>query len=545
MRKLKYLSIVMMILVNSLASSQGYTRISSQLKQKNDLSFPLLDSYDLLGGAVSGTEKSEVPQERRKQGMLFLDTDDDIAYQLVGGTADINWQKFTGGGYWSETDNDIFYNDGDVKIGSNLFIDQIKLGGNNASMDGLRIGNPGGTSAGSNILFGLNHESDADWDIFQSNLSGANGNVFIGIDNIYQPNITADNNIAIGKWTGRSLSSGGENLYMGQSAGEKNSAGWYNVSMGHLAGIRGGGHWNVDIGQRAGYAYELQSSRNINIGMSAGLIYETPGGQTNNISIGEFAGWHFKGDTTIMVGLNSGVDGSGVKNAMFGYQAGMYTNGNVNLYLGRSAGMHHTGDSCIFIGDGVGNNYIGSTKVLIDVMHRTDGAHLIDLEGAVNKRYITFNGSKLTANTDEFYLWNRSGTEMKLKIHSIKDTTIITSENALKIQGTPFVTDSEIISNGLSSFARSFELGDDREIIIAKGKQGWGMVQAGDDETFTQFRFSSLGIVSLFNKTEKVANMDMDANLCIYNSENGIAIKNRLGTTKKLNFTINYSNPLK
>ena len=95
MQKLKILSIMLMVLASFLALGQGYTRISSQLKQKNDLPFPLVDSYDLLGGAVCGTERTAFPQERRQQGMLFLDTDDDVVYQLVGGTADLNWQKFT------------------------------------------------------------------------------------------------------------------------------------------------------------------------------------------------------------------------------------------------------------------------------------------------------------------------------------------------------------------------------------------------------------------------------------------------------------------
>jgi hypothetical protein len=545
MKRLKYLSIVMMILVNSLVLGQGYTRISSQLKQKNDLSFPLLDSYDLLGGAVSGTERTDLPLERRKPGMLFLDTDDNLAYQLVGGTADQNWQLFTGGGLWSRSGSDIYYHDGSVTAGLNLYVGKVKLAGEQGTMNGFRLGNIDGHNTGANILLGLNHEMGAGWDIFQSDLTGATGNVFIGIDNIHQPTVTGDNNIAIGKWTGYNILSGGANVYLGQSAGEKNPDGWYNVCHGHLAGVRGGGSWNIDIGQRAGYGYTLESSKNINIGMSAGLIYDTPGGQTNNISIGEYAGWHFKGDSSIMMGINSGVDGDGRKNAMFGFQAGMYSNGYVNLYLGRSAGMNHQGDSCIFIGDGVGYQYTGDKKVLIDVMHRTDGTHLIDLDGAQNKRYITFHGSKLTAKTNEFYLQNTAGNITKLKVTAKTDTTLISSDNVLKLDGTQLYTNSEIISNGLNSFSRSLDLGDDREVLISKGKQGIGLVQAGDDESFTQFRFSSTGKVTLFNKSENVSDQDIDANLCVYNNEAGISIKNRLGSQKKVNFVIHYSNPAK
>jgi len=543
MKNLKFLSIIMMILVNSLALGQGYTRISSQLKQKNDLHFPLIDSYDLLGGAVSGTDHTEVPLERRKSGMLFLDTDDYIVSQLVGGTDDENWQKFTGGGFWSKEGEGIYYDDSNVRVGQNLTCGQIRLAGNQSSLHGLRIGNPQNTSAGSNILLGLNHEIGAGWDIFQPDLTEATGNVFIGIDNIYQSNISGDNNIAIGKWTGYNITSGGENVYLGQSAGEKNPDGSYNVSFGHLAGVRGGGSWNVDIGQRAGYGYTLQSSKNVNIGLSAGLIHETPGGQTSNISIGEYGGWKFKGDSTIMIGVTSGAEASGRMNTMLGPLAGNNSNGEVNLYLGRRAGMGHIGDTCVFIGDGVGYNYNGSNKVLIDVMYRTDGSYMIDLEGAQDKRQITFNGKQLIAETDEFVIKDIYGNINKLKVLSKADTTIITSDNTLKLERTNLFTDSEIISNGLRSFSRSLDLDDDREIIIANGEHGMGMVQAGDDESFTQFRFSSTGIVAIFNNTANATDKDLDANLCIYNSAQGISIKNRLGSAKKVNFTIHYSNP--
>lgn len=117
MKKLKYLLSMVMILAGSLVFSQGYTRISSQLKQKNDLSFALLDSYDLLGGAVSGLDRTTFPLERRKQGMLFLDQDDNKVYQLQGGINNENWQIYDQGGKWLESENDIYYLLGNVAVG--------------------------------------------------------------------------------------------------------------------------------------------------------------------------------------------------------------------------------------------------------------------------------------------------------------------------------------------------------------------------------------------------------------------------------------------
>jgi len=545
MKRLKYLSIIMMILVNSLALSQGYTRISSQLKQKNDLPFPLLDSYDLLGGAVSGRDRTALPQERRIQGMLFLDSGDGTVYQLVGGTDDIHWQLFSSGELWLKTESDIYYNDGDVKVGSNLFIDQVRFGGEQSALNGLRIGNLEATSAGSNILLGLNHETGAGWDIFKPDLSGATGNVFIGIDNIIQPNITGDNNIAIGKWTGYNLTEGTDNIYLGQSAGENNSLGSNNISLGFQAGKRSSGDWNIDLGIKAGYGYNMSGSKNINIGFEAGYIFGTPGIQTSNISIGEYAGWKYAGDSTVMIGVNAGVEGVGNKNYMIGFSAGRNSDGNINLYLGRNAGRSHRGDSCVFIGDGVGYTYNGSNKVLIDIMYRTDGSYMIDLDGAQNKRVITFNGKKLIAKTDEFLLQNIPGNITRLKIFSRSDSTIITSDRAIKFEGTDLVINTEIISNGLNSFSRSLDLDNDKDILIAKGQHGWGTVQAGDDESFAQFRFSSQGQMVLFNQTANVIDSDEEGRFCIYYNGEGIVLKNRLGAVKRVNFTINYTNPAK
>lgn len=540
MKRLKYFSIMMMILVNSLASSQGYTRISSQLKQKNDLPFPLVDSYDLLGGAASGTDRTLLPQERRKQGMLFMDTDDGNVYQLNGGIQNSNWEKFTGGGWWAGTDTSIFYNDKDVMVGKDFYNGDIRFPGDQESFNGLRIGNIDGTNAGSNVILSLNNEIGPGWDIFTPDLSDASGNVVIGIDNLNQSSVTGDNNIVLGKWTGYRLSSGNNNIYLGRSAGEKNSNGSDNLSCGYLAGLRGDGSLNIDLGQRAGYGYNLSSSKNINIGLSAGLIYETPGGQTSNISIGEYGGWKYQGDSTIMIGVNAGVEANGRINTMIGHQAGVHSDGENNLYLGRNTGMFHTGDSCVFIGNGVGYNYSGNDKVLIDVMQRQDNSYMIDLEGAEDKRLLKFNGKKFTIETNELSINDIEGKKSTFNISTDADSTVITSDNALKIKGTDLLTDSEIIIGGLRHKSRSIDLNDNIEFPILTNCHGWGQIQAGDDESFTQFRFSTKD-VTLFNNTENAINHDMSDHLCIYYNGMDLTIKNRLGARKKVSVTVCYS----
>ncbi|HPE55601.1 MAG TPA: hypothetical protein P5514_12425 [Bacteroidales bacterium] len=529
MKKHILLLFTLLLLIPLIGSSQGYTRISSQLKQKNDLDFPLIDSYDLLGGAVSGSDRMAVPMERRELGMLFLDSDDGIVYQLIGGLENSNWQKFTGGGLWSESSGFIYYNEGDVKVGKDFYIGNVKVNGDQVAGQGIRIGNVNGTAAGSNIIVGLNHELGSDWDVFKSNLVSSTGNVFIGIDNLYQESFRGDNNVAIGKWTGYSLVNGSENIYVGQSAGERNSDGNYNVCQGYLAGVRLAGDLNIDIGQRAGYGYDNSSSKNVNIGISAGLIFETPGGQTSNVSIGEFAGWKYAGDTSVMIGTASGVEAMGRINTMLGHQAGMYSTGEFNQYFGYMAGIAHNGDSCVFIGNGVGMNYTGGSHVFIDVMPRVDHAYMIDLDGASNMRNINFNGNTLNARVDEFNLMSSDGDLTQFNIQSIEDTTLLYSDNTLRIEGSDLVTDSEIISNNLRYYAEVAYLEIDDEFYIAEGVNGWGTVQAGDDLSFTQFRFSADDVVTIFNNTANVSDQDLDANLCVIGDETGVVVKNRLG----------------
>lgn len=81
---------------------------------------------------------------------------------------------------------------------------------------------------------------------------------------------------------------------------------------------------------------------------------------------------------------------------------------------------------------------------------------------------------------------------------------------------------------------------DDGSIIIATGVSGWGECMAGDNQEWAHFRFSADGTVTLIANTTNVTNTDSDDNLCIYDVGSGMAIKNRLGTTKKIALNINY-----
>ena len=70
--------------------------IIDTLSQKNNGSFPLVDSNDIRGGFYqvdSIEERDLIPSVRRKEGMLCAVKNDKL-YQLVGGIENINWVVF-------------------------------------------------------------------------------------------------------------------------------------------------------------------------------------------------------------------------------------------------------------------------------------------------------------------------------------------------------------------------------------------------------------------------------------------------------------------
>jgi hypothetical protein len=106
------------------------------------------------------------------------------------------------------------------------------------------------------------------------------------------------------------------------------------------------------------------------------------------------------------------------------------------------------------------------------------------------------------------------------------------------------ITEDTTITHGRQGLTTRFTsetVADDAEIVIATGVTGWGFCQIGDNQEYSHFTFAADGTVTLFNNTANVANTDTDGNLCIYDAGSGIAIKNRLGSSLTVRFTINYS----
>ena len=95
--------------------------------------------------------------------------------------------------------------------------------------------------------------------------------------------------------------------------------------------------------------------------------------------------------------------------------------------------------------------------------------------------------------------------------------------------------------NALSVKEGSESIADDAEITLATGVSGWGFAQAGDNEQWIQFSFTAAGVVTVIANSALAVNTDTDGNLCVYDAGAGIAIKNRLGATKTIRYTVNYS----
>lgn len=107
--------------------------------------------------------------------------------------------------------------------------------------------------------------------------------------------------------------------------------------------------------------------------------------------------------------------------------------------------------------------------------------------------------------------------------------------------GAPVRANGLSVRNGLTVYHTSEAVADDASIVLATGVSGWGTVQAGDNEQFIQFTFTSAGIVTVITNTANAINSDTDNNLCVYDVGSGIAIKNRLGALKTIRAVIYYS----
>jgi len=155
------------------------------------------------------------------------------------------------------------------------------------------------------------------------------------------------------------------NTFFGYQSGMSNVGGSFNVFIGYQSGISNyGGNNNVFLGLRAGYN-NTNGGDNTFIGNWSGYYNQTG---SNNIIIGKLAGVDNLSNNNIFLGNESGRNNeTGDRNIYFGYKAGhLATSASNNVFIGDSAGYGATSGYNICIGNSSGISLTsGGNNVLI------------------------------------------------------------------------------------------------------------------------------------------------------------------------------------
>jgi len=93
-----------------------------------------------------------------------------------------------------------------------------------------------------------------------------------------------------------------------------------------------------------------------------------------------------------------------------------------------------------------------------------------------------------------------------------------------------------LLTSSYSNSAITITLADDESVTLPPSKIGRGWLMVGDDEEYSDFRFSQNATVTLFSSSANVINSDTDTNFCIFGSANSVVLKNRLGATKVIKY---------
>ena len=161
--------------------------------------------------------------------------------------------------------------------------------------------------------------------------------VFIGELAGENDDLTANNNVFIGKDAARTLTTGRETIAIGTDAWE-NSNGSYGIAIGVRAGQNSTSSSAVLIGYDAGRSNS--STSNVMIGYEAG---EFNTGNATTI-VGYNAGVNLTGNSNTIIGaVAGGGTGTAANNTFVGHQSGAATtSGNSNTFIGKQAGMDNT-----------------------------------------------------------------------------------------------------------------------------------------------------------------------------------------------------------
>ncbi len=249
---------------------------------------------------------------------------------------------------WASSDDTLFYNSGNVGIGTSEPLQKLHVSGNVMIEDTMIFpgySNQNFSSRGQvligerDILLGYKNDNYGNIlignslygkTVFDLQMTG-NGNVGIGTD-VFHETTSGASNVCVGVYTGYNLSTGGNNVFLGESAGEHISTANHTICLGYQSGNGRQGDNNIFIGNRSGYAWSGGGSDNVMIGNSPGFKYNST--NSNCIYIGKFAGYNVSDDDNVFIGpFETGRDASGTKNIFIGYQVGRGWNGSNTLLI--------------------------------------------------------------------------------------------------------------------------------------------------------------------------------------------------------------------
>jgi hypothetical protein len=128
--------------------------------------------------------------------------------------------------------------------------------------------------------------------------------------------------------------------------------------------------------------------------------------------------------------------------------------------------------------------------------------------------------------------------DLKESIRKIETWSKEHDHNSINSSPIKFVPFTQNIGN-LLEIKHNDTLADEAYYDLPIGS-GMGELMAGDNEEWTQFRYTMAGVVTLLNNTANVVATDTDTNICIFQNGSQVRIKNRLGSSKIIKFKVNY-----
>ncbi len=206
--------------------------------------------FDILLGSITPIEPNVFDGHKRWLGMQVNggpETDPlipmvSVGYAYRAGIADTATYALNGGSLWLLTGNDIYYNNGNVGIGTATPEYRLDVNGDMRASQ-YRIGDYVALHANGNYNIGVG------WNAGENNLGS--WNTFVGA--YAAPNNTGNNNVFLGRSVGFYHTSGDNNTFIGYIAGLNNISGSRNTFIGMEAGRNATGDDNVFIGRGAGY----------------------------------------------------------------------------------------------------------------------------------------------------------------------------------------------------------------------------------------------------------------------------------------------------